>query len=240
LKRPAPRNSIDTRESCGYKTRLRGIVMGNFYINYTLKGPTQKAVAAALAKRTAIVTPVSKGCVVVYDQQSDEDSGADMDELADDLSSKFDCAVIAVDVHDDDILMYFAYKAGEKIDAYCSHPNYFNSGEDDYGNAYSDDDEDYSLKDEEDEDSDDEDSDDENSDRPAGGDAEALCRAFGSTNVRRVSQILRKRDYVFATDRHGHLCEALALPTFAVGASYEYITRGDIPDGLSKDDLMYT
>ena len=45
--------------------------MGNFYTNYTLRGPSQAAVATALAGRFAIVTPAQNGCVVVFDEVSD-------------------------------------------------------------------------------------------------------------------------------------------------------------------------
>ena len=45
--------------------------MGNFYVNYTVRGPTQQDVAAALAGRKALVTPWQNGCVVVFDEQSD-------------------------------------------------------------------------------------------------------------------------------------------------------------------------
>ena len=45
--------------------------MGNFYTNYTLKGPGQQAVASALAGRKALVTPENNGCVMVFDEQSD-------------------------------------------------------------------------------------------------------------------------------------------------------------------------
>jgi hypothetical protein len=43
--------------------------MGNFYTNYTLRGPSQSAVAAALAGRSAIVTPKQDGSIIVFDEQ---------------------------------------------------------------------------------------------------------------------------------------------------------------------------
>jgi hypothetical protein len=54
--------------------------MGGFYTNYTLRGPSQQAVAAVLAGRKAIVTPQSNGCVVAYDEASDDQ---DMDCIGD-------------------------------------------------------------------------------------------------------------------------------------------------------------
>jgi hypothetical protein len=46
--------------------------MGNFYTNYTLKGPSQQAVASVLAGRASIITPDYNGCVMVFDEQSDK------------------------------------------------------------------------------------------------------------------------------------------------------------------------
>ncbi len=43
--------------------------MGNFYVNYTLRGPSQRAVAAALGGRSAFVTPDPRGAVVVTKPQ---------------------------------------------------------------------------------------------------------------------------------------------------------------------------
>ena len=40
--------------------------MGSFYTNYTLRGPSQTAVAKALAGSSAMVSPESGGCVVVF------------------------------------------------------------------------------------------------------------------------------------------------------------------------------
>ena len=38
--------------------------MGSFYVNYTVRGPSQQAVAKALSGRAAIVTPQQDGSVV--------------------------------------------------------------------------------------------------------------------------------------------------------------------------------
>jgi hypothetical protein len=74
---------------------------------------------------------------------------------------------------------------------------------------------------------------------PTGGDVNRLCAAFGSTNL--SDSILRRpsdeRGYVFAIDRHQDLVRALALPDFAVGASYYYIADGEFPEGLTRADL---
>ena len=99
--------------------------MGNFYTNYTLKGPSQQVVAAALAGRPAIVTPDQDGCVVVFDEASDEQDSAVITELASRLSRELRCPVLAVLNHDDDILWYQLYLGGELADEYDSSPGYF-------------------------------------------------------------------------------------------------------------------
>ena len=55
---------------------------GNFYVNYTLRGPDQRAVAAALAGRTSIVSPEQDGCIVVFDEESEEQNQEVIAELA--------------------------------------------------------------------------------------------------------------------------------------------------------------
>src|SRR2546423_14770558 len=87
--------------------------MGNFYTNYTLRGPSQQAVAAALAGRKATVTPLHGGCVVVFDEASDDQDQERIVELAARLSSELRCPVLAVLNHDDDILWYQLYEFGK-------------------------------------------------------------------------------------------------------------------------------
>ena len=101
--------------------------MGNFYTNFTLRGPSQQAVAKALAGRSAIVTPAQDGSVVVFDEQSDEQDQAVIAELAARLSREFGCPLLAVLNHDDDIFWYQLYLSGELADEYDSSPGYFDA-----------------------------------------------------------------------------------------------------------------
>ena len=187
--------------------------MGNFYTNYTLRGPSQQAVAKALTGRSALVTPQQDGCVVVFDEQSDDQNSELISDLARNLSGELRCPVLAVLNHDDDILWYQLYLNGELADEYNSCPSYFDPGPDAEPCG------------------------------PAGGDAQKLCAAFGASNVADVERILRKSSfdeggYVFAIERHAELARALGLPPFAVGGGFSYVSDGEIPDGLSEDDLL--
>jgi alanyl-tRNA synthetase len=171
--------------------------MGNFYTNYTLRGPTQEQVAAALEGRSAFVTPQQNGCVVVYDEESEDQDMEVLSQMASRLSEELRCPVLAVLNHDDDILWYQLYADGELIDDYNSSPDYFEEVEESTG--------------------------------PSGGDAEGLCRAFGSRKVAEVKRILQEPfgdKYTFAVQRHEDLARALGIPLFAVGKGYSYIARG--------------
>src|SRR5262245_60172719 len=99
--------------------------MGNFYVNYTLRGPDQKEVAAALKGRRARVTPRHKDCVVVYDEASDAQDQQQIAKLAGKLSKKFACPCLAVLNHDDSILWYQLWLSGKLADEYDSTPGYF-------------------------------------------------------------------------------------------------------------------
>jgi hypothetical protein len=189
--------------------------MGAFYVNYTLRGPTQQSVAAALTGRSAIVTRMEKNCVVVVDEESDEQDQELIAEFGKLLSDRFNCPLLAVLNHDDDILWYQLYVNGDLADQYDSTPGYFDSEAS--PEAFI----------------------------PTGGDAQTLCRAFESNAVEEVSRILRKsRDdaggYVFATERHSDLATALGLPQFSVAAGFEYFTAGELFHDLEERDLLHT
>ena len=185
--------------------------MGNFYTNFTLRGPEQEAVVKALAGRSAMVTPKRTGCVVVFDEECDEQDMELIATVGKELSGKLDCPVLAVLNHDDDVLWYQLWWNGELADEYNSCPSYFEASEEPSG--------------------------------PAGGNAEKLCSAFGSSNVELVSSVLRKSSFeegghVFAVERHAALAQALGIPEFGVGAGFNYVEGGEIPEGLDAEELV--
>ncbi len=118
-------------------------------------------------------------------------------------------------IHDDDILWYQLYSKGELVDEYDSTPGYFDFEETAEGFI------------------------------PIGGNAQALCRAFESNSVEKVSRILRKSSddpdgCHFATERHLDLALALGLPRFSVTAGFGYFTNGELYGDLAEADLIKT
>lgn len=80
---------------------------------------------------------------------------------------------------------------------------------------------------------------------PEGGNAQALCEAFGAEGATaRVKRILhQERDtagYVFASKRHAELAEALGIPAELVTTGYRYLTRGETPTGFEPQDFIHT
>ncbi|HYG34826.1 MAG TPA: hypothetical protein VEC99_08585, partial [Clostridia bacterium] len=78
---------------------------------------------------------------------------------------------------------------------------------------------------------------------PKGGDAQKLCRVFGSDNIESVENSLRKPaftegGYTYALDRHADLVRALGISSFAVGTSYSDIEDGKLPKGLTEADIL--
>jgi len=190
--------------------------MGNFYTNYTLRGPSQRAVAAALAGRSAIVTPEQDSCVVVFDEEADEQNQEIIVELASRLSGQFSCPLLTVLNHDDDVLWCQLYLSGELVDEYNSAPGYFDAKDEDAAMA-----------------------------GPEGGDAQKLCAAFEANTITEVEEILRKPSadedgYVFAIERHADLAGALGIPAFGVGASFSSFSNGELPEELTAKDLVRT
>lgn len=193
--------------------------MGNFYVNYTLRGPDQRAVAAELSGRASIVTPTENGCVVVFDEESEEQNQEVIAELASRLSGRLECPLLAVLNHDDDILRYQLFLKGDLMDEYDSTPGYFGGEEE---------------------------ADEESPVRePQGGDAKLLCETFGINVVNEVERILRKSSlsengYVFAFERHADLAAALGIASFGVGTSFGAIVDGELPEDLEADALIRT
>lgn len=161
--------------------------MGNFYTNYTLRGPSQQSVARALAGRSAIVTPVQDNCVIVFDEESDEQNDEVIAELASQLSGQLRCPLLAVLNHDDDILWYQLYLNGELVDEYDSTPGYFEGGPGagpEGGDAKR---------------------------LCAAFDSKAI------QEVENILRKQSSDGYTFAVERHEELIAALRIPSFAIG-----------------------
>jgi hypothetical protein len=185
--------------------------VGNFYANYTLHGPSQQAIAAVLAGRTALVTPAQNGCVVVFDEESEEQNPEVIGDLATRLSRELDCPVLALLNHDDDILWYRLYLSGDLADEYDSSPDYFDSPAEPSGPAGGD-----ARK------------------------LCSAFGANDVAEVERVlrKSSLDEDGYAFAVERHADLVRALGIPTFGVGTGYHYVTEGELPEGLHEGDLI--
>lgn len=187
--------------------------MGSFYTNITLRTDRLDEVVSALREqgRDAFVSAPLNGSLVVFDRESEDQDTAVLRSLADSLSGKFRCAALAVLNHDDDVLMYSLHENGKLVDEYNSSPAYFDSGP---------------------------------GEEPSGGDASRLCRAFGVASVAGVEAILHGPNaaaggdgYVFESERHHELVEALGTPTIAVQTGFNYIEEGELPDDVDADSL---
>jgi hypothetical protein len=185
--------------------------MGSFYTNYTLKGPSQQAVARALAGRTALVTPEQDGCVVAFDEESDQQDQEVISGLALRLSKELRCPVLAVLNHDDDIFWYQLYLNGQLADEYDSSPGYFDSdaapSEPVGGNTQV---------------------------------LCSAFGANAPEQVEQIlrKSAFDEDGYAFAGDRHADLVDALGSSTFAVCAGYNSISEGELPEGLDEDGLL--
>lgn len=185
--------------------------MGNFYTNYTLRGPSPQAVAAALAGRSAFVTPAQNGCVVVFDEESDEQDTEIITELASRLSRELRCPVLAVLNHDDDIFWYQLYLSGELADEYDSSPGYFDPEAEPSAPA--------------------------GGDAQKLCSAFGASSVAEVESVLRKSSF-DEDGYTFAFERHADLARALSLPAFGVGAGFRYVSEGELPEGLDEDRLL--
>lgn len=188
--------------------------MGNFYTNYTLRGPSQQSVAATLAGRSAIVTPAQNGCVVVFDEESDEQNQEIIAELGSRLSGALHCPLLVVLNHDDDIFWYQLYLSGELVDEYNSSPNYFDSSAEEEFRP--------------------EGGDAQKLCTAFGSSAVAKVKKI-------LGKSSHDDDgYIFAVERHADLADALGIPSYGVGTAFRQISEEELPEGLDRNDLVMT
>ena len=199
--------------------------MGNFYVNITLKGPSQSEVAAWLEASgfEAFVSPTQRGMTAVYEAICDSQNDEHIRSFTGSLSQAFDCPALVVLNHDDDVLWYGLYQAGVLDHEYNSAPDYFNEAHVESDGDLEVDDDDVSI--------------------PDGGDAQALCAAFSQTaDPAEVESILRSTmdddSYLFAFERHQALAKILGLPTFTVCHGYDDLQQGVFPSGYGEADFV--
>ncbi len=184
--------------------------MGNFYVNYTLRGPSQDAVAMALAGRNAMASPAYNGIVVAFDEDSDRQDLESIAQLASTLSGALACPVLAVVNHDDDILWCQLHANGTLVDEYDSSPGYFDPSAEPSAPAGGD-----AVR------------------------LSAAFGTTDSGFLDQILRKSSYDDdgYLFAIDRHRDLVRALGLPEVALGASFSSLVAGEYPEGLVPDAL---
>ena len=96
--------------------------MGNFYCNFTTRGPSADEIARVLNehRRTAYVTPTHAGKTVVFDRAADELDPAEFDAVGTLLSRELTCPALAAAVADDDELWLVLYESGKRRVEYSS------------------------------------------------------------------------------------------------------------------------
>lgn len=226
--------------------------MGNKYSNVTVYGPTQAEVVAALDNlgHRAFVAPSMNRFTVVYDEDKWQElnrdksynrslSGEEREHLKRalmavpfDLSTELQCAVFAVTNFDDDVLSYDLIINGRSLDTYHSTGIFEAASE-------------YEAAMEVFEDSDDpnaelpEEVDEIEARKSRGGNAQALCEAFGAPEVQeRVRILLHETHFTFEVWRHMELAELLKMPNYAIGCDYQDALEGNLPEDLSLSDLQ--
>lgn len=197
--------------------------MGSFYTSHTVRGPSRKDVLDWLGGRPAFVSAAENGNVTVLDEACESQDPQQLADLGSALSARFDCPVLAVVNHDDDLLYMALFEHGHLTDQYDSSPGLFDDEWDDEndggeeGGAHG----------------------ENGMPTPQGGDAARLTAAFGG-DAAAVEMALRRTDLVFAHQRHTALAEALGLPLAGVNIGYEYAQAGDWPSPASSDAFVHT
>jgi hypothetical protein len=199
--------------------------MGNWYTNICVKGAQQPEVIAALDElgRRAYVTPDLGGWIVIYDQESDNFDLNELESLALTISARLSCTALASFNADDDVLWLGIYENGKLSTRYASAQKHFEDARE------------FPLLQEV---------------------AEVFCRIFRRPEQDQlVRKILRRPHgvlgllsvfsririaYLAEVLRHVDLAEALGIPAASVGLGYEYVNRGETPEGLARGELRKT
>ena len=172
--------------------------MGNFYTNFTVVGVERAEVLAAVKelRRRAFLIEGHSGDTVVFDQECDEQHVADIEALGRELSKALSTPVIGALNHDDDHLLLWVFRDGEKERSYESW-------------------------------------------------TDAPRFAWGLSQIRGgflayplIVLVLGWPAVLFQTLRHRAFVSLLSLPKSAVGFGYDYLARGELPEGHVAEDIQ--
>lgn len=199
--------------------------MGNWYTNVSLKNVSPADVLAELSElgRVAIVTPVSNRWLVVYDQGCEKFDLDTLESLALTLSTRLHCTALAAFNADDDILWLAIYEDGKRSSRYASRLHEFEDRQEfptrrEFAVALS-----------------------RIFDKPEHGSQARSILSRGRGLLGLLSFLLKiPLAYVVEVQRHADLARLLGLPLGSVGLGYEYVSRGELPDGLDPDSLLRT
>jgi len=188
--------------------------MGNFYVNISTRKAQSNEIVDFLKSKnlSAYVIVGPDDFCTIYEQICDEQNTNHISALLRELSVNFSCPAIGMLNHDDDILAYELWSNGKKVDEYDSCPGYFDPKSDEM--------------------------------EPEGGNAKLLSELMGNgSNEKSIEDVLRASgdgdlDFVFAVERHEALAKAVGLPLHTVGYGFKYISEGEIPEGISKEDIL--
>jgi hypothetical protein len=198
--------------------------MGNWYTNVALRDvdPVQALHVLGQLGRHAIVNPAQNGWVTVFDEQCDKFNLDVLESLALTLSADLHCCALPSFNADDDILWLGIYEHGRRTSRYASDLSQFEDGSEFQAVREF---------------------------------AAELCRVFDKPDrVREVRLVLNRghgvlgilrlanlpAPYLFEIDRHTDLLKLVGLPPASVGLGFEYVSRGELADGMQADRLLKT
>lgn len=174
--------------------------MGSTYGNFVVVGASQDAVIAALGAEQAFVAAGSAGAVAVFPVAEEPSSGRR-------LSAELGAPIVGAMVFDDDMLSLATFVQGELVDEVTvpDPASYFGMEVQDLVDAGMDPAE-LGLGD------------------SPGHDPERVVGAVGRGDAGQLRAALRD-DFVFASERHSAVLEALGLPVDSAGWGYHYLLK---------------
>jgi Ankyrin repeats (3 copies) len=101
-----------------------GVSFTNYQVRTRSVSQCAKAVAQVVSSR-ALVSEHQRGWITIYDEASDAQDIKEIRRVAKSRSAKTSTAVLALLVHDSDVLLCLFYDHGRLTDQFDSHPGYF-------------------------------------------------------------------------------------------------------------------